>query len=204
MALTLQWWLIDTLTLFLPESNDNTNENTKTALDHFFRLWSGPIASESHLWDSITCWLFLIMWSAMFLLGGRVQRILQLTEGERLQERQWKLQQWFQDQLRKAPRNCDRVPRWPGTQHRAEDDGDNGDHTDGRQVSGTSEDRDLREEEDFGMYLLPKDLESMKLKRAKSIPCFSTRSQTVIPLRQSSLPVAAVARQSHSDLSPWP
>ena len=116
-------------------------------------------------WDLSARLSFLLLWALIWLLGVRLRRALQRTERERFQG-------WFQEQLRRAPKDCALVPRWR------------------RESKVVPLDVDCEkvpevEEEDFGMYLLPRDLESMKLRRAQSIPCLNSH----VPLRQASLPV---------------
>ena len=185
MALILHWWMLE---IFWSVMNHGRNDphawNLRTPQDHLSRL-----CSSQSVWDFVARWVFSILWLMVFYAGGRLRKLLQPTE----EEEKERLCQWFQDQIRKAPEDCDRVPRRPGHSTQTEQtEQTEQEHRDScRQVSQTSD------EDDFGMYLLPKDLESMKLKRAKSIPCFNT-STHVVPIRQASLPVAG--EQSHASM----
>lgn len=165
MVLMMHWWLNEAFHWCFGPDDSNSSP-----FQYWLALWSlgGP-------WNSVVRWWFSFSWLVFFYLGQRLRQRLDITEAERQHRR-------MQEQLRRAPNDCDRMP-WNGSSH----------GRDGRGLqlplpaTMGSESRPP-EEEDFGMYLLPEDLETMK--RSKSIPCFTPESRPkIIPLRQTtSLP----------------
>ena len=165
MVLMMHWWLNEAFHWCFGPDDSNSSP-----FQYWLALWSlgGP-------WNSVVRWWFSFSWLVFFYLGQRLRQRLDITEAERQHRR-------MQEQLRRAPNDCDRMP-WNGSSH----------GRDGRgpqlplPATMGSESRPP-EEEDFGMYLLPEDLETMK--RSKSIPCFTPESRPkIIPLRQTtSLP----------------
>ena len=165
MVLMMHWWLNEAFHWCFGPDDSNSSP-----FQYWLALWSlgGP-------WNSVVRWWFSFSWLVFFYLGQRLRQRLDITEAERQHRR-------MQEQLRRAPNDCDRMP-WNGSSH----------GRDGRgpqlplPATMGSESRPP-EEEDFGMYLLPEDLETMK--RSKSIPCFNPESRPkIIPLRQTtSLP----------------
>lgn len=161
MVLMMHWWLNEAFHCCFGPDDSNSSP-----FQYWLALWSlgGP-------WNSVVRWWFSFSWLVFFYLGQRLRQRLDITEAERQHRR-------MQEQLRRAPNDCDRMP-WNGSSH----------GRDGRGLqlplpaTMGSESRPP-EEEDFGMYLLPEDLETMK--RSKSIPCFTPESRPkIIPLRQT-------------------
>lgn len=161
MVLMMHWWLNEAFHWCFGPDDSNSSP-----FQYWLALWSlgGP-------WNSVVRWWFSFSWLVFFYLGQRLRQRLDITEAERQHRR-------MQEQLRRAPNDCDRMP-WNGSSH----------GRDGRGLqlplpaTMGSESRPP-EEEDFGMYLLPEDLETMK--RSKSIPCFTPESRPkIIPLRQT-------------------
>lgn len=165
MVLMMHWWLNEAFHWCFGPDDFNSSP-----FQYWLALWSlgGP-------WNSVVRWWFSFSWLVLFYLGQRLRQRMDITEAERQHRR-------MQEQLRRAPNDCDRMP-WNGNSH----------GRDGRgpqlplPATMGSESRPP-EEEDFGMYLLPEDLETMK--RSKSIPCFTPESRPkIISLRQTtSLP----------------
>ena len=176
MVLMLYWWMNDAFHWCLQMKDCDS----ATPLEYWFSLWF----THGSLWDSITRLAFSISWCGVWWLGRRLRKWLEVTEEERFHH-------WFQDQIRQAPNDCDRVPRWPG----APDLGPafNGRDLEAQTVGAQNPRRQGDMEEDFGMYLLPEDLESMK--RSKSIPCFTPKAK-IVPVRQGSLPVEPASSAS--------
>lgn len=155
MVLMMHWWLNEAFHWCFGPDDSNSSP-----FQYWLALWSlgGP-------WNSVVRWWFSFSWLVFFYLGQRLRQRLDITEAERQHRR-------MQEQLRRAPNDCDRMP-WNGSSH----------GRDGRgpqlplPATMGSESRPP-EEEDFGMYLLPEDLETMK--RSKSIPCFTPESRPKI------------------------
>lgn len=154
MALTLYWSLYDLCCRI-------AQEESSSPLGLLQR-----IVEVQDAWDLSARLSFLLLWVLILLLGVKLRRALSRTERERFQG-------WFQEQLRRAPKDCALVPRWRREAPKLVP------------VETGDVEKPEVEEEDFGMYLLPRDLESMKLRRAQSIPCLNSH----VPLRQASLPV---------------
>lgn len=175
MVLMLYWWMNDAFHWCLQMKDCDS----ATPLEYWFSLWF----THGSLWDSITRLAFSISWCGVWWLGRRLRKWLEVTEEERFHH-------WFQDQIRQAPNDCDRVPRWPG----APDLGPAlGKDLEAQTVGAQNPHRQGDMDEDFGMYLLPEDLESMK--RSKSIPCFTPKAK-IVPVRQGSLPVEPASSAS--------
>eukprot|EP00438_Fugacium_kawagutii_P005814 Skav230517 [mRNA] locus=scaffold4943:90077:94678:+ [translate_table: standard] len=159
MALMIHWWLNEAFHWCMrrPEPIGGSGP-----LHYWLALWSngGP-------WDSFCRWCFSLSWLLVFWLGLRLRRRLEVSDAERLHRK-------MQDQLRKAPSDCDRMP-WGRP---------NGAGPPGGPLLPVRQEDDLRpsapEEEDFGM-------------RSKSVSCFSPAPRPkIVPLRQStSLPTPA-------------
>jgi len=142
--------------------------NDSSPLQYWLALWSFPGTP----WTLFHRWTFSFTWFVAFWLGQRFRQRLEISEAECLHHR-------FQEEIRRAPSDCDRVP-WSRPQPLIPPGSES--HAAQSAPSRTTS----PEEEDFGMYLLPEDLESMK--RSRSIPCFTPESRPkakIVALRQS-------------------
>ena len=140
IVLMIHWWFNEAFHwCFSP------NDFISSPLQYWTNIWS-----LNGSWNLAARWCFSSCWLVTFWFGQRLRQRLDITESQRQHRR-------MQEQLRRAPNDCDRMP-WNPNRASAPVLPD---------LEGQSLKPSAPEEEDFGMYLLPEDLESMK--RSKSI-----------------------------------
>ncbi|CAJ1357554.1 unnamed protein product [Effrenium voratum] len=100
LALSIHWWLCRTL-LFLGRRDAKLYD---TPAEHWLALVSDQNCCMAARYS------FLMLWTALFVAARRIQT------GTTKRTKKEEYNDWFQEQIRQAPQDCDKVPRMPGTE----------------------------------------------------------------------------------------